>query len=169
RRTLERIALCWNKTEFPLLKASQKLGLFRRKFRLRKDVLPAQLRQTFDGLQNVLRRQGRGRRRGGRCGGPGRILRRRRRLISSLVALGFDQWQVGDAYEAELAGEGQRPVAALLLGEAGEPVVAGVVHADPAVLLDRETTRAWEEGVSHVILGAGRGGAAEFRRPPRAV
>jgi len=39
--------------------ATQKLGLFRRKFLIREDVFPAQLRQTFDRLEDVIRREGR--------------------------------------------------------------------------------------------------------------
>ena len=79
-----------------------------------------------------------------------------------------NQRQIGDAHEAELAGEGQRLIAALLLGEARDPVLAGVIDADSAALLDRKTTRDGKIGVSQVILGAGRGGTAKFVGPPLA-
>jgi hypothetical protein len=79
------------------------------------------------------------------------------------ITLWQDQRQVGNAHEAELAGKGQRLIAALLLREAREPMLAGVIHADPAALLDREPTRAWKKGLSQVILGAG--GDGSLRHP----
>jgi len=80
----------------------------------------------------------------------------------------LDQRQVGDAHEAELADEGQRLIAALLLGEAGESMLAGVIDADPAILLDGKAARPWEKGVSQVILGARGSGTAELGGPPLA-
>ncbi|SDR64349.1 DDE domain-containing protein [Rhizobiales bacterium GAS113] len=47
-------------------------------------------------------------------------------------------------------------------------MLAGVIHADLAALLDRKTTRAWKKGISQVILGAGGRGTAKFRWPPLA-
>ena len=88
--------------------------------------------------------------------------------ILRAIALRRNQSQVGDAHEAELAREGQRLIAALLLGEARDPVLAGVIDADLAALLDRKSTRARKKGVSQIILGAGGGGTAQFRRPPLA-
>ena len=78
-----------------------------------------------------------------------------------------NQRQVGDAHEAVLAGEGQRLIAALLLGESRERVVAGVVDATgpPSWIASR---RVRKEGVAHIVLRAGGGGSAEFARPPLA-
>ena len=80
----------------------------------------------------------------------------------------MDRLQIGHADETELAGEGQRLVAALLLGKPREHVRAGVVEAHPTLLLDRKTTPTREKGVAEIVLGAGRSGAAEVLRPPSA-
>jgi hypothetical protein len=56
-----------------------------------------------------------------------------------MIALGDNQDQVRDANEAILAGESQRLIAALLLGESRDPVLAGVIDADLRPLLDRQS------------------------------
>ena len=53
-----------------------------------------------------------------------------RRGIARPIALGVNQDQVRDTHEAILAGERQRLIAALLLGECRDPVLPGVIDAD---------------------------------------
>jgi len=65
-----------------------------------------------------------------------------------------------------LASEGERLVAALLLGEARYPMFADVINAHPVALPDCEAARDRKAGILQVILRAGRGGAAEFGWPP---
>ena len=83
-------------------------------------------------------------------------------------ALRKNPGQIGNANEAQLAREGQRLIAALLLGEARDPVLASVIDADLAAPLDRQPARARKVCVSEIVLRAGRGGTAQFRRPPSA-
>ena len=74
--------------------------------------------------------------------------------------------QVGDAHEAELAGEGQRLIAALLLGKAGEVVLAGVIDLDrPPCWIARRR----EPGKRRIADRSGRlwGRTAQFRGPPQ--
>ena len=74
--------------------------------------------------------------------------------------IGDNQDQVRDAHEAILAGERQRLIAALLLGESRDPMLAGVIDADLPSLLDRQSARAGKAGVPEVILSASGGGTA---------
>ena len=73
-----------------------------------------------------------------------------------------------DAHEAILAGERQRLIAALLLAESRDPVLAGVIDADLPSLLDRQLARAGKAGVPEIILSASGGGTAQFGGPPLA-
>ena len=104
--------------------------------------------------------------------GSRRLRRQRRgtgrRGIARPIALGVNQDQVRDAHEAILAGERQRLIAALLLGESRDPVLAGVIDADLPSLLDRQLARAGKAGVPEIILSASGGGTAQFGRPPLA-
>ena len=74
--------------------------------------------------------------------------------------------QVGHPHQAVLAGEGQRLVAALLLREPADPVIAGVVDRHLSVPRDGEAPRRREEGVAKVVLRPDRGRAAELGGPP---
>jgi hypothetical protein len=85
-----------------------------------------------------------------------------------LIVVRKHQRQVGDAHEAVLTREGQLLIAALLLGEFRDPMLAGVIDADLPALLNRKSARARKAGVSHIILGAGCGRATQFRGPPLA-
>ena len=131
-------------------------GAIRRDVRSSSGCLPFPAARLGGGLG------GRGCERGGRRGG------RRRSVGPSRVGRRIDPLQIGDSDEAKLAREGHRPVAALLLREAREPMLAGVVHGNAAAVLDREAALLREKGVSHVVLGAGGGRSAEVRRPPSA-
>jgi hypothetical protein len=82
------------------------------------------------------------------------------------IATRRNQTQISDAHKAELAGESQRLIATLLLGESRNRVLAGVVDTDLSALLDSKSAPARKTGVQHIILGAGGGGTSQFRRPP---
>ena len=82
------------------------------------------------------------------------------------TASAVDDVQRVNGERAELTGELQRPTAALLLLDAGDRMIAGVVQRDGAAAADRQPPRAGEIGVGGVVLAAGRAGSAQFRRPP---
>ena len=98
----------------------------------------------------------------------GRAARRRRPGRPGVAAARHDR-EVGHPHQPVLAGEAQRAVSRLLLREPAEPVVGGVVDRHPPAHRDRQPPRRREEGIAHVVLRAGRGGAAELRRPPGAA
>jgi hypothetical protein len=56
----------------------------------------------------------------------------------------------------ELAAEAKALAAALLLREAADAVISGVVDPNPAVLRHRKAMLIGEAGVAHVVLRAGR-------------
>ena len=100
----------------------------------------------------------------GFCGGCGAV-KIEAEGASGWVPPGETSGQVGDAHESELTCEGQRLIAALLLGEPCDPMLAGVIDAYSTALLDRKAARAWKTSVSQIILRADGSPIAEIRGP----
>jgi len=83
-----------------------------------------------------------------------------------MIVLSGYQRQLGNAHDPELAREGHRLVPALLLGKAGDDVIAGIIDLNATALPDREPTRPRKPGVTEVVLRAHRSWGAELCRPP---
>ncbi len=60
-----------------------------------------------------------------------------------------------DAEQAELAGEGERLIAALLLRKTGNLVVAGIVETDIFALTNSEAARGRKASILQIVLAAG--------------
>ena len=106
-------------------------------------------------------------------GGNGR--RHRRRLGGEVCGVRSREPRAGDEGQAqggdgpELAGEGERSVAPLLLADAADAVIKRVEYGDLSVPLDHEPLGPRKEGVADVVLRPAAGRRAEISRPPLAA
>jgi hypothetical protein len=65
-----------------------------------------------------------------------------------------------------LAGKGQRLITGLLLREAGDRVIAGVIDRNPPVHVERQSSAFGKAGVAQIVLCPCRARYAEIRRSP---
>jgi hypothetical protein len=75
-------------------------------------------------------------------------------------------FQLINLHVAILAAEGERTTATLLLRDAADSVIAAIIDGDVSILLDRQSARVGEEGVSNIVLAAARRRFDEIVWPP---
>ena len=77
-----------------------------------------------------------------------------------------DLRQVRNSHKPVLAGECQRPIGALSLRDAENPMRSGVIYRDGAPIVDHQPPGLGKNRISDIVLRTDRGRPPQSGRPP---